>query len=472
MARLFAVLALAMIACIPLSWLEGDGRGDQALAASATLAFAAAWIAYYAGRGADPTLRVRDAVFFVTVGWFAAGVLGALPYFLSGSVHDFHDAFFETVSGFTTTGSTILRDIPSLPAGLHAWRMTTHWLGGIGIVVIFVALFPQLGVGAKHLFKSEVPGPITEGLRPKIKNTALALFWIYVGLTAAEGVLLWIADMSPFEAILHAFSTMATGGFSTRAGSVGEFGSPAIEWIISLFMYLAGVNFALYFGALSGRLRDVFRDFEWRTYTLLVGAVALAVAVWILPLHGDAETALRKATFQTLAIATTTGFGTDDFDVYPPLCKVLIVGLMFVGASAGSTAGGMKVSRVIIMFKALVGELAHVVRPHTVTAVKLGRTVVRADVIKQVFAFSLMYAFTAFVGAAWVAGLGVDFVTAMSAALTCTANVGPGFAGVGPNLNFADIPVSGKYVLTVCMILGRLEFYTVVALLLPSAWRR
>lgn len=476
LSRLFAVLAVAMVLCLPWSIADGDWPPAQALGISAGLAFATAALLARLARGGDQTLRVRDALFIVSVGWFAAGALGALPYWFAGDrgIPAFHDAFFETISGLTTTGSTILTgdQITELPRSLHAWRMMTHWLGGIGIVVIFVALFPQLGVGAKHLFKSEVPGPITEGLQPKIKQTALTLFWIYVGLTTAETVLLSFTDMSVYEALLHSMSTMATGGFSTHADSITGYDSVAIETIIIVFMYLAGINFGLYYIALRGRGDIVFRDIEWRAYTLIVVGASVFIALLLLDRHGDFPTAMRKSAFQVLSVVTTTGFASDDFEVYPVLAQVLIVGLLFCGGMAGSTAGGMKVSRIVIMVKSALIELAGTVRPHAVRAVRLGRSAVGSDVLKQVFTFSLLFLLTAWFGAIWLAGLGVDLTTAITAGLTATANVGPGLGEVGPTDNFAFIPASGKYVLTVCMVLGRLEFFTVLALLLPSTWRR
>jgi trk system potassium uptake protein TrkH len=467
------VLAVAMAAAIPWGW-DSPGRGGAAgLATGAVIALVLALGLGLIGRRAELTVRLRDALVVVTLGWLSAGFLGAIPYVVTGAIPALHDAFFETISGFTTTGSTILTDIESLPRGLHFWRITTQWLGGLGIVVLFVALFPQLGVGAKHLFKSEVPGPITEGLRPKIKQTAMALLGIYVAITGLEAFLLWLAGLDVFDALLHAMSTMATGGFSTRANSIAAFESPLVEWIICLFMYLAGVSFALHYAALGGRFNIFVRDGEWRVYTGILVGCCLVVTVLLLPgLGGDFETALRKATFQVLALGTGTGFTTADYDAWPVLAKVILMGLMFIGGSAGSTAGGMKVSRVMVLLKCAVIELAHTVRPHAVRVVKIGRSAVRDDVLKQIMAFAVLFVCTVLVCALWLSALGMDLVTSFTAALSCVANVGPAFADVGPSLNFAAIPPSGKVLLSIGMILGRLEFLTVLALLLPSTWRR
>jgi len=463
-----------MAAAIPWGWESEHHGGAAGLATGAAVAMGLAVVLGLIGRRADEvTVRLRDALVVVTLGWLSAGFLGAIPYIVTGAIPSLHDALFETFSGFTTTGATILRDIEALPRGLHFWRITTQWLGGLGIVVLFVALFPQLGVGAKHLFKSEVTGAITEGLRPKIKQTAMALLWIYVAFTGLVALLLWLSGLDTFDALLHAMSTMATGGFSTKAESIASFNSPLVEWIICIFMYLAGVNFALHYAALSGRLTSFVRDGEWQAYTLIVVAAIAVVTVLILPSSGGHfEPALRAAAFQVVALATSTGFGTADFDLWPVLAKVLIIGLMFMGGSAGSTAGGMKVSRILVLFKCAVIELAHTVRPHTVRVVKIGRSAVRDDVLKQIMAFAVLFICTVCVCTLWLAALDVELITAFTAALACVANVGPGLSGVGPTMNFADIPASGKLLLSLGMVLGRLEFLTVLALLLPSTWRR
>ena len=473
LSRLFGVMAFAMLLSVPWTWsVPGDG-GARGLLAGAAMTGAVALILAWIGRNADKTMRIRDALFVVTVGWLAAGLLGALPYLWSGAITHPVDALFETFSGFTTTGSTILTDIEALPIGIHFWRVTTHWLGGLGIVVIFVALFPQLGVGAKHLFKSEVPGPITEGLRPKIKQTALALWWIYVGLTAIETLLLWLCGLSVFDALAHAMSNIATGGFSTRNASIGAYESAQVEYVVCLFMYLAGVNFALHYAALSGRARSFYRDVEWRYFTGIIIVATLIIALLILPLHdGSLETAFRKSLFQVLALLTGTGFGSDDYEFWPLLCQVILITLMFIGGSAGSTSGGMKVSRVIILLKSAAIEIAHAAKPHAVKIVKLGRTAIRDDVVKQVMAYAVVFMCTVLLCTVWLTATGEDMITAFAASLACVANVGPGFGEVGPTDHFGHLSASAKLVLSFGMVLGRLEFFTVLALLLPSGWRR
>lgn len=476
LARLYGVLAVAMLASAPWAWTDPDGRGAVGLGLAASVAVVLAATLILLGRGGGGTVRVRDALAVVTIGWTSAGLLGCIPFLYSGAIPHFHDAIFETVSGFTTTGSSILDRPADLPRALQFWRMTSHWLGGLGIVVLFVALFPQLGVGAKHLFKSEVPGPITEGLRPKVKQTAMMLWWIYVALTAIEALLLWLAGMTPFDAITHAMSNLATGGFSTNNNSVGGFDSPTIEWIVCAFMYLAGINFALHYAVLYGRPKRLLRDGEWRAFTSIVVVTLLFIAtLLVLSRQGAAAepmTALREATFQVLAISTTTGFGTADYQAWPFACQVAIAGLMIVGGSAGSTSGGMKMSRLVIVAKAALIELAHHARPHTVRAVKIGTSPIQSDVIRKVFGYCTIFGVTVFVGAVVLALQGVDLATSFTATLTCVSNVGPAFGSVGPTDTFSHLPANGKVVLAGMMLLGRLEFFTVLALLLPSTWKQ
>ncbi|UCF37667.1 MAG: TrkH family potassium uptake protein [Acidobacteriota bacterium] len=427
---------------------------------------------YFWGRRESGTIGRREALLVVTAGWVMIGLTGALPYMFDGAFTNFADAFFETVSGFTTTGSTVLTNIEGISNGLHYWRALTHWLGGMGIVVLFIAIFPQLGVGAKHLFKSEVPGPITDGLKPKIRETASVLWKIYVGLTALECVLLYFAGMSVFDAVCHSFATMATGGFSTKNASVAQFESVPIDIIITLFMLLAGINFALYFAALRGRLFNFFRDAEFRVYLGLVVLATLAVSIDILSIHGDPLQALRYGAFQVVAIVTTTGFGTDNFDLYPSFSKILLVALMFVGGSAGSTAGGMKISRIMVLSKAAFVEVYHIFRPQAVRTVRLGRSIIPDEVTRSIFGFFALAAFVFVSGSLFMALLGLDIVSATTSVVATLFNIGPGLAKVGAVENFAFIPTPGKIFLSFCMILGRLEFYTILVLLVPDFWKR
>lgn len=475
-ARLLGILLIVVSVCMATSiaWAayfsEWETIGAFVAASLATLFIGLGLFVW--GRRDSGTIGRREALLVVTAGWVLIGMTGALPYMFDGAFTNYADAFFETVSGFTTTGSTVLTNIEGISKGLHYWRALTHWLGGMGIVVLFIAIFPQLGVGAKHLFKSEVPGPITDGLKPKIRETASILWKIYVGLTVIECGFLYLAGMSVFDAVCHSMATMATGGFSTKNASVAHYQSVTIDVIITFFMFLAGINFALYFSALKGRLFNFFRDAEFRVYIGLVLLATIAVTIDILPLHGDPLQALRYAAFQVVAVVTTTGFGTDNFDLYPSFSKLLLVGLMFVGGSAGSTAGGMKVSRIMVLSKAAFVEIYHIFRPQAVRTVRLGRSVIPEEVTRSIFGFFALAVFVFVFGSLFMALLGLDIVTATTSVVATLFNIGPGLAKVGAVENFAFIPTVGKVFLSFCMILGRLEFYTILVLLVPDFWKR
>jgi trk system potassium uptake protein TrkH len=342
----------------------------------------------------------------------------------------------------------------------------------MGIVVLFVAVFPQLGVGAKHLFRSEVPGPITEGLRPKIKQTAMALWWIYGGFTLLAGALLVLAGMPVYDAVCHAMSTLATGGYSTRSASLGAYESATIHWIVIVFMLVAGMNFGLYYGLLRGRWRDFWHNYEVRFY-LLVNVAVIALVTWcIFRTHDGMADSVRHAAFQTLAVTTTTGFMTEDFDAYPDVARFALFCCMFMGACAGSTAGGVKASRIYIMGKLVVLELASLLRPHAVLSVRVGRSNIPAEVARGITtffaAYMLLFAVTSFL----LVAMGLEMVSAMSATVACLSSVGPGLADVGPTQNYAFIPAAGKGLLSLCMIAGRLEIFALFAILSPETWRR
>lgn len=421
------------------------------------------------------TIFRADAILLVAVSWLLLGIFGGLPYLFDGAFTNPADAYFESISGFTTTGSTVMVQIADHSKGLHWWRCLTHWLGGMGIIVLFVAIFPQLGVGGKFLFKSEVPGPITEGLKPKIKETASALWWIYVTFTAIEALLLWGLGMTPHEAITHAFATMATGGFSTRNGSVGEFDKASIDFVITFFMILAGINFGLYYEFVRGHAKRFFFNRELLVYLGIVAAATIIITVNITGMdarHASAFDSFRYAIFQVASVITTTGFGSDDFNIYPPLSKMLLMWLMFTGAMAGSTSGGMKLIRFIIIAKAIYVEIYKVFRPQSVMTVRLGRAVIPQETISGILVFFALGMFTFAIASTYMTYLGLDVVTATTSVAATLFNIGPGLKYVGPTENFAFMPTSGKMALSFCMILGRLEFMTILVLFLPDFWRR
>lgn len=479
--RLLGILLMVLAACMAtsLAWslAYDEARTTRAFSLSSGLTFVCGLVSWWSCRRHTGTISRSEAILLVAVSWLLLGVFGGLPYMLDGVFTNPADAYFETISGFTTTGSTVMTEIAANSKGLHWWRCLTHWLGGMGIIVLFVAIFPQLGVGGKFLFKSEVPGPITEGLKPKITETAKTLYWIYVAFTVVCALLLLLAGMNLHEAITHAFATMATGGFSTRNGSVGEFNSVAIDVIITVFMLLAGINFGLYYEILRGRRRRVLRDRELHVYLALVLIATLIITLNLvrsspLPQHQSVWQSLRYAAFQVLAVITTTGFGSDDFNVYPPLSKFLLIVLMFSGGMAGSTSGGMKIIRFIVLFKAISYEIYKVFRPASVRAMRINGSVIPREVVSGISGFFALGVFTFVLASLYMTYLGLDVVTATTSVIATLFNIGPGLARVGPVENFAFIPTSGKLVLSFCMILGRLEFMTIMVMLLPDFWRR
>lgn len=478
--RLLGILLMVLAACMATAliwtWYFSEPDSTVAFIGSSATTFVFGGAMWWWGRHEAGTILRSEAILLVALSWLLLGVFGGLPYLFDGAFTNPADAYFETISGFTTTGSTVMTDIAGHSRGLHWWRSLTHWLGGMGIIVLFVAIFPQLGVGGKFLFKSEVPGPITEGLKPKIKQTAATLYWIYFTFTAAESLILWlVCDMSLHDAICHAFATMATGGFSTQNGSIADYDSATVDYVITAFMVLAGINFSLYYGVIRGRISALFRDVELRVYfgLILVATVVVTLSIWNLdPRHDSLLESFRYAIFQVVAIITTTGFGTDDFSIWPPMAQLLLVCLMFVGGMAGSTAGGMKIIRFIVVFKAIYAEIYRVFRPQAVLSVRVGRSVIPRETTTAILGFFAI-GILVFAGASlYMSFLGMDLISATTSVAATLFNIGPGLAQVGSVENFAFIPTSGKMVLSFCMILGRLEFLTILVLLLPEFWKR
>jgi trk system potassium uptake protein TrkH len=468
---LLLIIAAAMATSVVWTLIDSDTGGLQDFAVSVALTLIFGTVLFFAGKKSD-MITIREAVFVVASGWFLSGIFGALPYYLSGTFENFTDCFFETVSGFTTTGSTVMTDIEASPRGILYWRALTQWLGGMGIIVLFIAVLPRLGVGAKKLFESEVPGPITSSFKPKLKATSSILWKIYVALTVAEVVSLMFCDLSFYEAVCHSFTTMSTGGFSTRTASIGYYDSTAVDIIVTVFMFAAGVNFYLYYLSVRGNLKAFLKDVEFRFYLGLMVVATLMITIDILSKYSDFSYALRMGAFQTVAIGTTTGFGTDDFNLYPSFSKVLLVVLMFIGGSAGSTAGGMKVSRFIVVLKSFKDELIKSSRPHVVRAVKIGGHTIPKEVRQSIVVFFAMFVTVFTVGTLFMAALKLDMITAATSVAATLCNIGPGLEKVGSVEHYAHIPAAGKVFLSVCMILGRLELVTVLALLIPGFWKR
>ncbi|MBW2731784.1 MAG: TrkH family potassium uptake protein [Deltaproteobacteria bacterium] len=474
---LAAALLLPLITAITM---QGSGPLERYEVLAFSMAIAAAAIVGLALRASFETdlrkVSHREGAAIVTFSWVLFSLIGGLPFVITGAT-GFTDAIFETMSGFTTTGATILPNVEILPAGLQLWRHQTQWMGGMGIVVLSVAVLPMLGAGGYRLFKAEAPGGATfERNMPRIKDTAKVLWALYLGLTLAELLLLRVGGMSWYDALCHAFSTMSTGGFSTRGASLAGWPSPFIQWTIIVFMLLAGINFDIYQQLLVGPRRAVLKNFELRVYLLIAllgGGLCFAVLYHSGQVAGGAlEPTARGAFFQVLSISTTTGYGTEDFDLWPDLLRLLLLLMMFAGGSTGSTAGGMKVARMVIFFKAALAELRRTVNPKAVLVVRLGEKALDRTLVSNVQAFILMWLGILAVVTIILTALGMDMLSAFSGAVANLGNIGPGLGSVGPTKNFAQVPELGKWVLIFAQLMGRLEVYSVLVLFLRRSWVR
>jgi trk system potassium uptake protein TrkH len=473
-ARVLGVLValLGAFHALPLAaaWWFGESPWPW-LTSGASVALAGLALRAVA-RPQSRVLRPRDAYLVVAGGWLLASGVGAIPYLALDALGPL-DALFESVSGFTTTGSTVMIGLETAPRSLLLWRALSQWVGGMGIILFAVAVLPLLGIGGMQLFRIEVPGPVKDKLRPRIIETARRLWAIYVGLTALQWAALRLAGMNGFEALCHAFTTLATGGFSTRDASIGGFASPAIEWIVIAFMLLAGINFVLLWRALVEGPRVVSRDIELRYYIAVIVVATLLIAPMLPAEHvGSVEETIRNALFGVVSVASTTGYGTVDFERWPALGQLVLLQLMVLGGMAGSTAGGVKSLRVLIGFRAVGVAIEKLVHPRAVRPVKYGGRAVPDDVVAGVWAFFTAYFAIAALAAAVVAGAGFDVTTAISSALTALGNVGPGLGAVGPYDNFSAMPAHVKLVLAGCMLAGRLEVFTLLVLMQPGFWRR
>lgn len=468
---LLGIVALLLLVPTGLAIYDEAPRAVFAYGTTFGITLAIAIVLRRLGRGMAEEIHRKDALGVVVLTWLCLGVLGGLPMVLEGSIPDPMGAIFEAVSGFTTSGGTVVADVDGLSRATNLWRCLTHWVGGMGIVVLFVAVFPILGVGAKHLFKSEVPGPITEGLRPKIKQTAVSLWWVYTGLTVVCTALLMVAGMSLYDAVCHAMATLGTGGFSTRTASVGHYQSASIDWILTSFMLIGGLNFGLYYGALRGRWSELWTNYELRFYLGVNAAVIAVITVCILDRHGVVD-AIRFAAFQTASVSSTTGFMTEDFDQYPEIARFSLFLIMFMGGCAGSTAGGLKASRVYILLKVVLRELRASVRPNVVQTIRVGGVNLPPDVVRGIGTFFAAYMLLFAASSFALVALGLDIVAAMSGTIACLSNVGPGLGELGPAMNYGPVPTLGKAVLSLCMIAGRLEIFALFAVFTPECWRR
>jgi len=418
-------------------------------------------------------MSTREGLAIVFFGWVAAGAFGALPFYFGIESCTFTDAFFESISGFTTTGASIFQDIEKITKGILFWRSLIQWLGGMGIIVLSLAILPFLKIGGMQLYKAEVPSPVPDKLRPRIKETAAILWKVYALLTIMQIILLLLGGMSLFESICHAFTTMPTGGFSTQNTSIAHYQSAYFDTVFIIFMILAGINFTLHYQLLRGQPLAFWRDSECRFY---LGLLLVLISIVSINIYGDVYKSfghsIRLGAFQVISIITTTGFVTADYLQWPAMSQLILLVCMFIGASAGSTGGGVKCIRVILLFKYCYRELFSLVHPKSITHIKIGGRRVPDDVIRSVIGFLALYVGLFAICSILLAGLGVDFVTSIGAVASSIGNIGPGFGLVGPVGNYAGIPAPGKWLLAWCMLLGRLEIYTVIIFLAPEFWRK
>lgn len=434
--------------------------------------WALAFCTLFFGRKKSTTLSTRSGFVTVAFAWIFAALFGAIPLYASGAIPSVTDAVFESVSGFSTTGATILSEIETLPRSINLWRCQTHWLGGMGIVALTVALLPLLGVGGFQLIKAETTGPEKGKVTPKIANTAKVLWFIYLGLTVIQAILLKIAGMDWVDSISHAFATLGTGGFSTRNASIGAYNSVAIEVICTVFMFLAAVNFSLYFLLFTGKISDIKTNSEFKALIGIVVTTLVLVTLSEIRTYGSFFTSLRYSSFQIASILSTTGFSTSDFTLWTPFGQTIIFALFFIGGSSGSTSGGVKIVRWVVLFKQLKNEVLRMIHPHGIFTIQLDGRVGRKDVVFNVAAFFVLY-FTLLAFTTLFASLfGVDLFSSFTGALSMVGNIGPGFNALGPSCNYGFLPVPVKWCYCFAMLAGRLEIYTILIFFFPSYWKK
>lgn len=473
-----------MLSAVLVSWYYNENVVLQISSAALITCFVGISL-MFTTRGHRKELKKREGYIIVTFGWIFMALSGTLPYVLSEAIPSFTDAFFETMSGYTTTGATILNDIEAIPKGVLFWRSLTHWIGGMGIIVLAIAILPLLGIGGMQLFVAEAPGPSADKLKPRITDTAKRLWLIYFSYTIAETILLWAAGMGLFDAVNHGLSTMATGGFSTKNASMAYWNDqPLIQYIIMLFMFLAGTNFVLSYFAFKGRVQKVIHNDEFKWYLSFIVGFTIIVSLVIYfqadvslssiehpMVWGPAESAFRHGLFQVLAIITTTGFVTADYTLWTPFLTVFFFGIMFLGASAGSTSGGVKVMRHIILIRNGLTEFKRSLHPNAILPVRFNGKAIDKEIVFNILGFFILYMLFFIIGAGVFAFMGLDFPTAIGGSAATLGNIGPALGDLGPVHNFGVLPPAGRWWASFLMLIGRLELFTVLILLTPFFWR-
>ena len=422
---------------------------------------------------ANTVFYLKEGCVTTALSWIMISLVGCLPFYLSGEIPAFTDALFETISGFTTTGASILTEIESLPRGILFWRSFTHWIGGMGFLIFILALIPSLSTNTIFLLKAESPGPNPGKIVPKIRETAKILYMIYFIMTVIETILLMMAGLSLYDALIHALGTAGTGGFSNMNSSVASFNNPAVEWIITIFMLLFGVNFVLYFQMFKGDFKSVFKSEELKYYILMVVVSIVLITINIIDFNGgNIGLSIRESSFQVASVITTTGYATTDFNLWPTFSKIILTLLMFAGAMAGSTGGGIKTVRIVLILKAIKREIDKILHPKRIQRVKMDGKVVEEEVVSGVLLFIGSYIVISLIAIFIVALDGFDLVTTTTSVIATISNIGPGFEMVGATGNFAAFSPLSKIVLSFCMLAGRLEIYPMLILFSPSIWRK
>ena len=465
-------LAFSMTAPLAVSVIYQDGTAIYFLVTIGLVVFSGL-ILILTFRSPGQEIRHREGMAVVTLGWVSAGFFGSLPYYMTGVLDRFIDCLFESFSGFTTTGASIMTDIEMLPQAILFWRDLTHWLGGMGIIVMTIAILPLLGVGGMQLFKAEAPGPVTDRLQPRIAETAKTLWKVYLVFTGAEVLLLHLGGMELFDSFCHTFGTLATGGFSTKNASIGHYQSAYFGTVITVFMLISGINFTLHYQALSGNIKAFYKNSELRFFLaiFLTASILITWSIWKSHVPSLGES-VRLATFQTASILSTTGYTTTDFEQWPSFARIILLTLIFIGGSAGSTGGSIKVLRVMLLLKHSYRELRHLIHPRAVIPVKLQGRIVPDDVMFSVWGFFILFLALFIVAALLLTIMGIDLTTSLTAVAASIGNIGPGLGSVGPTENYAHLPQAAKTVLILCMLLGRLEVYTVFILFVPEFWKK
>ncbi len=472
LSALVLFLALSLIPPAVIAWFYEEGD-FSAFIYTIIICLVSGLSTFFITRHHKQELRAKDGFLIVTFGWTIFSLLGALPFFFSGFIPSYSDAFFETMSGFTTTGATILTDIEALPHGLLFWRSLTHWLGGMGIILLSLAILPLLGVGGMQLFKAEVPGPSPDKLTPRIKHTAELLWGVYLLLTALEVGLLMLGGMDWFDSVCHSFGTLATGGFATKNASIGHYNSAYVDYVITIFMLLAGLNFSLHYRALKGQPKIYFKDPESLFFFAIIGAATLFISfsVWN-HTSQDIEVSFRQGFFQVVSIITTTGYGTADYEQWTSTSRMVVFILMFFGGCAGSTGGGLKIIRSLILIKFSLNEIKRLIHPQAVLPVRVGKVVVNRDIIANVTGFYLFYMSLFIFSVLFMNMLGLDFETSLGGVAATIGNIGPALGDLGPTDNYSFIPTVGKWFFSFLMLVGRLEIYTVLIIFTPMFWKK